>query len=379
MDRPIAIHLVALFLVISVSSRPVAASNALPPNWPWRGVVVMSMTMPNAIDMQYLKEIGVNVVNIHLMSRDSARRNKISGRKAFKKDLKWLGAFLSECKVRGITAVISIAQIPLDPATGLTQTSPGFWDDPELLKEAVYAAGELARLFHGRGKELAAYSILSEPVVIRDNFIFGATSETPQAWPGLMRDIVKEIRKYDKKRFISVTPGLWGLPAGYEGFKPLDDPYIIYEAHMYQPHYFTHQGIAERPVGYMYPGGVLWWSFKYWDEEALRGVLNPLIEFERRYNVPVWIGEFSAARWAEGGDEYLYDLINIFDSNGLAWAYHCFNCWHGWNPDYADFADLGGYAAAANWRLDYRGRDTMRWRLLKAAFKNNKIKGKIAR
>ncbi|MBI5886218.1 MAG: cellulase family glycosylhydrolase [Deltaproteobacteria bacterium] len=374
MDKPIAILFAALCLISCIPLRSVAASQPLPPNWPWRGVVVSSSTPPDADDMQYLREIGVNAVSIHLQFRDDAGREKISGREAFKKDLEWVDAFLDECKRSGVTVVISTAQIPMDPSTGLTQTSPEFWDNPELLKEAVYVAGELARRFKDRGAELGAYSILSEPVVIRDNIVFGKKFGTggslPRAWPGLMKDVIKEIRRYDKTRFISVTPGLWGLPAGYADFKPLDDPHIIYEAHMYQPHAFTHQGIREWPLGVKYPGRAR--LLKYWDKDALEGALEPLTDFQKRYGVPVWIGEFSAVRWAEGGDEYLKDLIAVFDARGLAWTYHCFKCWNGWDPDYA-----GGGATydLKDWKRFYKGRDTDRWRLLKEAFGKNRLKG----
>lgn len=376
MNRPIAIHLVALFLVIGISSSSITASDTLPPNWPWRGVVVSSLAPPSAKDMRYLQQIGVNAISIHLMSRNAATRKKISGREAFKKDLKWLGTFLDECKERGITAIISIAQIPLDPEEGLTQTSPEFWDNPEHLKEAVYVAGEFARLFHSRGKEFGGYSILSEPLVIRANMKSGGSNEMPQAWPGLLKDIVKEIRRYDKTRFISVSLGRGGLPVGFAGFKPIDDPYIIYEAHMYTPHLFTHQGVGVRPLGDKYPGNIPWSSLNYWDEDALKGAFESLVQFQKVYDIPVWIGEFGAVRWAEGGDEYLYDLIGIFDSNGWGWTYHCFKCWHGWDPDYARLGVVGG---SKYWRREYRGRDTMRWRLLKSAFKKNKLNGEMPR
>ncbi|MFZ3071865.1 MAG: cellulase family glycosylhydrolase [Thermodesulfobacteriota bacterium] len=361
--RTPALIFVVMLFIAGIAPQGIGASSDFPPNWPWRGVVITSFSPPDAVDMEYLSRIGVNAVSIHLYTRLEAEVKKISGSEAFAKELERVDVILDECKRRNITAVITAFQIPMDPALGLTQNSPEFWDDPERLKEAVYVAGELAQRFKGRGRELAAYEILSEPLVIRNG-----KNEAPAAWPVLMKDIVKEIRKYDKTRFISITPGIGGLPRGYKDFKPLDDPYIIYGAHMYEPHAFTHQGIRDLwPLGVKYPGRVR--LIKYWDRDALEGALKPLLDFRKMHNVPVWIGEFSAARWGEGAEEYLKDLIGIFDGNGWAWTYHCFKCWHGWDPDYA-----GGFSTddPKDWKQHYKGRDTERWTVLKKSFSKNK-------
>jgi len=126
---------------------------------------------------------------------------------------------LDACKKYGVIGILSVSQIPIDPASGLSQESRVFWEEPERLMEAINIARSLAQHFHERGNELGAYEILNEPV-IRD----GSKIEFPKAWPGLLREIVGEIRKYDAQRFIAVSLPAGGLPSGYgDSFQPLDD------------------------------------------------------------------------------------------------------------------------------------------------------------
>jgi endoglucanase len=299
---------------------------------------------------------------LHLDVRLVAQRFKLSPADAWVRDLKWADQILDECKKYGITGILSMVQIPVDPALGLTQESPEFWGNSERLKEAVEVAAMLAKHFKGRGAELGAYTILSEPVVRQ-----GALVKRPDAWPALMMDIVKNIRKIDSKRFITISPGPGGLAAGYKDFKPVDDPYIIYDAHIYTPYQYTHQGIFGNPHGISYPGTV---SFSFWDKQHLEAAMSPLIEFQKKYDVPVFIGEFSAVRWAPGADDYLKDLITIFDKKGWGWVYFQYKSWHGWDPDFDAL-----YSTNDDAQKHYVGKDTARWKLLKDAYAKNKERG----
>jgi hypothetical protein len=79
-----------------------------------------------------------------------------------------------------------------------------------------------------------------------------------------------------------------------------------------------------------------------WDKAALEKVLKPVVDFQKRYNVHIYLGEFSAIRWAPGdsGYRYLKDCIEIFESHDWDWSYHAFREWNGWSvehgPDRAD-------------------------------------------
>lgn len=329
-----------------------------PGNWQWRGITVSSLdTHPDSVSL--LKDrLGINSIKLFMDVRSYAIRNHLTPQEAWDQNLKWVSDMLEECKLQGVTAVVSSHEFPIDPSLGLTQDSPGFWQNQDLQNQVVDLVASLVSNLKDRGDELGAYEILSEPLV-RDGDKVGV----PQQWPSLLKRIVQEFRKQDPNRWIVATPGPGGLPQGYENYKPLDDPRIIYSAHLYQPHSFTHQGVQGRPLGYTYPGVV---NNVYWDKQMLAKTLAPLKRFQETYNVPVWIGEFSTARWSTGGEKYLMDLIDLFNEYGWGWAYFNFGGYHGWHPDFDS-----GYATdeSPDIRTHYVGEGSLRWQTLKTMFK----------
>ena len=217
------------------------------------------------------------------------------------------------------------------------------------------ASSSLAAHFKDRGPELGAYEILNEPVVNR----FSGPS-LPAEWPSLRLAIVKEIRKHDPTRFIIVTAGIGGLPGGYRDFKPLNEPRIIYGAHVYEPHDYTHQGVGGRAVGINYPG---YWQGRPLDKSELMRTLAPLIQFQAKHNALVFIGEFSAVRWARGANQYVSDLTDIFDEKRFSWMYFNYNGWHGWSPFFDE-----QYSTDQARSVHLVGDSASRWKLLKNVF-----------
>jgi hypothetical protein len=100
---------------------------------------------------------------------------------------------------------------------------------------------------------------------------------------------------------------------------------------MYVPHTFTHQGVSGLPTGISYPGKI---GNQEYDKDALRKVLKPVREFQLAYNVHIYVGEFSAIRWAPGAATYLSDCIDIFEEYGWDWSYHAYREWPGWSVEH---------------------------------------------
>jgi hypothetical protein len=172
------------------------------------------------------------------------------------------------------------------------------------------------------------YDLFNEPIQ-------GVPAEGLMDWQELATAAAKRIRAIDPNRAIIVEPDPGGPPEGLDFLQPIDVPGVVYSVHMYVPHQFTHQGVFGLPTGLKYPGEV---AGRRWDKDALRAALRPVVEFQRDYGAHVFIGEFSAIRWAPDNSAYRYlkDLIDIFEENGWDWTYHAFREWDGWSVEHGD-------------------------------------------
>jgi hypothetical protein len=102
---------------------------------------------------------------------------------------------------------------------------------------------------------------------------------------------------------------------------------------MYAPGAFTHQGVHGTGKPYRYPGEI---DGKRWDKAQLEAALKPAVDFQKTYGVHIYIGEFSAIRWAPDNSacRYLRDLIEIFEAHDWDWTYHAFREWDGWSVEH---------------------------------------------
>jgi len=141
----------------------------------------------------------------------------------------------------------------------------------------------------------------------------------------------KAIRAIDPEVPIFIEAAQWDSAAGFRELEPVDVTYVVYQVHMYVPGEFTHQGVHSTTTGIAYPGKI---GGTTWDKEQLRKVLAPVREFQLAYNVHVYVGEFSAIRWAPGAAAYLRDCIELFEEYGWDWTYHAYREWDGWSVEH---------------------------------------------
>ncbi len=184
----------------------------------------------------------------------------------------------------------------------------------------------IAKRYAGR-KVVWAYDLINEP------------TEPPAPVAGVMgwRELATRatgiIRAVDPGKPVVFEPGPWGAVTGFDQLLPLDLDRVIYSFHMYMPHQFTHQSLHNIPLGTTYPGVV---EGEQWNQERLREAMAPAIEFQRTYRVAMFVGEFSAIRWAPENSAYRYlkELIDLFEEYGWDWTYHAFREFHGWSVEH---------------------------------------------
>lgn len=241
------------------------------------------------------------------------------------KKLTNLDRLLPECAQSGLLVLIAL------------HTTPGGRDEKNrsrLFKEKKYQDKfiknweMIARRYRGN-KTIWGYDLANEPEEGR--IAFGV-----EDWQSLSKITAQKIRAIDPDHAIIVEPANGGNPEGLARFKPLPVPGIIYSVHMYLPHNFTHQGVSGRPTNpdLAYPGII---NNEMWDKNRLRLALKPVVDFQKKYGVHVYIGEFSAIRWAPNDSAYNYlkDVIDIFEENEWDWTYHAFREWNGWSVEHS--------------------------------------------
>ncbi len=184
---------------------------------------------------------------------------------------------------------------------------------------------KIARRYKSR-EIVYAYDLLNEAVE-------GTMSEGLLNWRDLATKAAKTIRAIDAGRAVVFEPSPWGGADGFDTLEPLDVEGVIYSFHMYQPHSFTHQGVDNGRTRMAYPGRI---NGEVWDKERLREEMLPAIEFQKAFNVQIYVGEFSAVRWAPGdsGYNYLRDVIDLFEEYKWDWSYHAFREWDGWSVEH---------------------------------------------
>jgi aryl-phospho-beta-D-glucosidase BglC (GH1 family) len=226
------------------------------------------------------------------------------------------------------------------------------FDNQKYTDEFIKTWQLLAKRYKKDGDVIYAYDLFNEPL---------ESTNGKYRWIDIACAAIKAIRKIDPGKPIVYEPGPFGGCQGFDIMQPLPFKRIIYSFHMYNPHKFTHQ--LKPPATISYPGVV---NGIKWDKKRLRESMLPAIDFSRKYNVHIYIGEFSAIRWAPNKSAYRYlqDVIELFEELKWDWAYHAYREWQGWSVEHD-----------TNWENKKPvTTPTDRYKLLGRWFKKNEVK-----
>ncbi len=347
---------IAILMGVGITASNTILAQEMPPAWPWHGVSIQNTEPFDPVELEKIvNEFHINSIQIRLLPRLLAERQNLTPAEAWTRSIEWGDRMLDECKHLGIVAIMTVeGGFPLNPKFPAAHESVKFWSAAGQRDEIVQTMSSLSKHYAYRGKELVAYQILSEPLMLQES-----KPVRPPQWEELMSQLIKAVRKNDAGRWIAIAPPPGGGPNVYKKAVRFSDTRIIYGAHMYIPLTFTHQGILDwKDESHTYPG---WIDWKYWDKEALRNAMMPLRNFQLEYQVPVWIGEFSAISWSQGADQYLTDVVDIFDEWNWSWTYFSWNGYFGWQPN----VDAVNPEPIATWPQHIVGNTAHRWKTLK--------------
>ncbi len=297
-----------------------------PPGWPWRGITIVSHVNREEVtekSIEELAEMGVNLVRLRLDFPKFAKKNKVDIEQSIQSTVSWSKQVIEWCDKYGILVLISYTNFPIVDNQNYNQTSSKFWNSQNDLDKALEGIEMLVKTFDNF-PNVVAYEFIAEPVL---KTLTGSIS--PPQWNNFFQRIINAVRGVSNK-YLLYTPGPWGGPDGYDNMgEKFDDPKIIYNFHFYLPHLYTHQGTERNKEQSTYPGKI---RSVYWDKEQLEEKVKIIMDWAKKENVKyLFAGEFSAVKWAEGKDQYLSDLLSVFEKYDIGWAYFSFNGWEGWS------------------------------------------------
>ncbi|OQA78785.1 MAG: Endoglucanase C307 precursor [Lentisphaerae bacterium ADurb.Bin242] len=220
--------------------------------------------------------------------------------------LEWGRGQIAELKTRlswfrkyGIRVVIDLHRCPGEMNS--INNNLGMWDR-ERQDAILQLWREIAREF--RGEPLVyGYDLVNEPI----DKTYDVRGDALD-WDRFADRLAREIRKIDPDTPIIVQPTY--------SWKALNLPNIIYSPHLYEPGEYSHQGVHRGLVG-GYPDPA-----KGWNRGSRQSLVQPMRDFQLKYNVPIYVGEFGVARWAPGGARWLEDWISVFEEYGWDWTFH---------------------------------------------------------
>ena len=233
---------------------------------------------------------------------------------------------LALCKKYGIKMVIDLHCGP--SGSRRNAVASNIIVDPEAILRQLQEAWKILATHYRGNPWIYGYDILNEPQT--EDFV----KQEKSPWVRISTEVVKTIRAIDARMPIVVEPDL----ADVRTLHHIDAPNIIYSVHAYAPIDYTHQGvIANQALEWSYPGEI---NGVKWDRAALRRDLQKIRDFQLQYKVPIYVGEFSVIAWAPGREQYLADLIDIFEEFGWDWTYHAFREWAGWSLEHTAAAPM---------------------------------------
>jgi hypothetical protein len=234
-----------------------------------------------------------------------------------------LDRVLEACQKYGIKVVIDMHS---PPGGRYPNHDLAIFHEPAYQNHWVALWEKIALRYQGR-PALWGYDLINEPVQ-------SIPSPAGMAdYLGAQVRVAKAIRVIDPNTPIFIEAAEWDSAAGFRDLEPVAVPNVIYQVHMYAPGEFTHQGVKGPWKAITYPGKI---GSVFWDKQRIRETLQPVREFQLAYNVHIYAGEFSAARWAPGAAEYLRDCIEVFEEYGWDWTYHAYREWDGWSIEHGD-------------------------------------------
>ncbi len=233
---------------------------------------------------------------------------------------------LDECERLGLKVALDLHDVPGGRYSG--SMSQRLFYEPKFNDQYVEVWRRIAKRYRGH-PALYGYGLMNEPVE--------AETDRTVAYDPIATQLraARAIRRIDSETAVIFASAAWNGPDPFFS-EPVSLTNVIYEFHMYHPMQYTHQGIEgfSFETAYSYPGEMVVDGW-YVDQAALRASLKKVRKFQKANpDARIFVGEFSAVRWAVGASAYLIDCIDLFEEFGYDWVYLAWGDNHYWSLNF---------------------------------------------
>ena len=301
---------------------PANRENEIPVRPEYRGV--MSGNDLSEAAFQNLHSWNANLMRFQLSRGNADCSSPAAFLDQVRKELARLDRVLPLARKYGVKLVIDLHFGPKTRITALAGNDLACTEEQKQL--LIQAWREIAAKYRNE-PAIYGYDILNEPGGERFFYTQGDSD-----WNDLAEQVARAIREIDGRTPIIVESINYASPESFSSLRPIDLPHIIYSFHFYLPHLYTHQGVGNYQLKYSYPGMV---AGEKWDIDTLRRQVQPVIDFQKKYRVKIYVGEFGATYISPGAERYLADAITVFEENGWDWTYHAYREWPGWSCEHS--------------------------------------------
>lgn len=364
---------------------------------PQRGANSMNMRPPDRRYFDALHATGARWVRLApdkwptAGERDFLIGNADDYRGLVAADLRTLRGVLDDAHAAGVRVVLAPLSLPLLRWRQHNDNQPDsrLWQSLDNQQPAQAFWRDLAGALKGH-PALVAYNLINEPAPeLGAGLAEHAAPAVMQAWyaahangPRDLRrfyaGLVAAVREVDAGMPLMLDAG-WYAAADAFGYwpAPLDDPYLLYSVHMYEPYAATSAPNQKRAVAWRYPGQVPYGGRpQHWDAARVADYLALPVHWASRHGVDrrrLVVGEFGCMRRWPDCPAYLRDVLAVLETHQLHWAFYAFreDGWDGMDYELGERALPWSY-----WQAEARGempepprRDTPLFRILRDALR----------
>ena len=287
------------------------------------------------------KKFGIEYVRLAPDKFPSQQRDFLIGNsdkycELVPEDLSQLKAVLDIFRELEMPVVLVMLSLPgsrwkqnnIDP-NGNEQDDLRIWEYEEYQDQAAKFWQDLAAELLDYSDIIVGYNILNEPhperLTDKQSTSMTTTTEIQQTLHNFYTKVIDAIRSVDQTTYIILDSSGYADPQAFGLFMPHDDPRILCAFHMGEPYKYTCWRLHKNAL--KYPGFI---DGKWWDKQALIDYMSPVIEFQKRHNIPnnrIIAAEFGCDQRCPGADLFLKHVMECLQDMGCHFGFY------GWGPD----------------------------------------------